>query len=122
MKRRGRRQGKQSIKTKLLLLPMQMHKSVTLPSASAAAAAAGVQTDLTSAKAVDLAGLAYDGKSGEELARPHHAGVLEQTSAAARGACKEICNSSCTDNYTDTEHKQSMGMKMLVCITVCNPK
>ena len=97
---------------------MQMPKPVTLLSASAAAAAAEVQTDLTSAKADDRAGLAYDAKSGEDFARPHHAGVLEQTSAAARGACKEICSSSCTDNYTDMEAPQSMGMKMLVCITV----
>ena len=99
---------------------MQMPKPVTLLSASAAAAAAEVQTDSTSAKADDRAGLAYDAKSGEEFARPHHAGVLEQTSAAARGACKEICSSSCTDNYT--EPQQCMGMKMLVCRTVYNPK
>ena len=101
---------------------MQMPNPVTLLSASAAAAAAEVQTDFPSAKAdhrEPMAGLAYDAKSGEEFARPHHAGVLEQTSAAARGACKETCSSSCTDNYT--EPQQCMGMKMLVCIAVYNP-
>lgn len=96
-----------------------MPNPVTLLSASAAPAAAEVQTDFPSTKADDR-GMAYDAKSGEEFARPHHAGVLEQTSAAARGACKDICSSSCTDNYT--EPQQSMGMKLLVCITVYNPK